>query len=99
IQDQRINMRFWVRGRHVPSAIAVIAVFRQAGSNAVSVAKSVRDLIPTIQAQLPPAVTIMVIHDLSQTIVNSVVDVKTTLYIAFVLVVFVIFVFLGRVRD
>jgi HAE1 family hydrophobic/amphiphilic exporter-1 len=99
IQDQRINMRFWVRGQHVPSAIAVIAVFRQAGSNAVKVATAVRDLIPTIQAQLPPAVTIRVIHDQSLTIVNSVTDVKTTLYIAFILVVLVIFVFLGRVKD
>ncbi len=32
-------------------------------------------------------------------IVNSVVDVQATLYIAFVLVVLVIFVFLGRARD
>jgi HAE1 family hydrophobic/amphiphilic exporter-1 len=99
IADQRINMRFWVRNQHVPSAIAVIAVFRQAGSNAVQVAKSVRDLLPTIQTQLPPSVSIQLIHDLSQTIVNSVNDVKTTLYIAFALVVFVIFIFLGRATD
>ena len=99
IQDQRFNMRFWVRNSHVPSAIAVIAVFRQAGSNAVEVAKSVRDLLPTIQSQLPPSVAIRLIHDQSVTIVNSVTDVKMTLYIAFVLVVLVIFVFLGRVRD
>jgi HAE1 family hydrophobic/amphiphilic exporter-1 len=99
IQDERINMRFWVRDAHVPSAIAVIAVFRQAGSNAVQVAKSVRDLLPTIQAQLPPSVTIRLIHDQSLTIVNSVKDVQTTLYVAFVLVVFVIFIFLGRATD
>jgi HAE1 family hydrophobic/amphiphilic exporter-1 len=99
IQDQRFNMRFWVKEHHVPSAIAVIAVFRQAGSNAVEVAKSVRDLIPTIQAQLPPSVTIRLIHDQSVTIVNSVTDVKMTLYIAFALVVLVIFLFLGRARD
>jgi len=99
IQDERINMRFWVRNAHVPSAIAVIAVFRQAGSNAVQVAKSVRDLLPTIQAQLPPSVSIQLIHDQSLTIVNSVKDVQMTLYIAFALVVFVIFIFLGRATD
>ena len=50
-------------------------MFRQAGSNAVDVAKSVRDLIPTIQAQLPPSVQIQLIHDQSTTIVNSVNDI------------------------
>ena len=99
IQDERINMRFWVRNHHVPSAIAVIAVFRQAGSNAVQVAQAVRDLMPTVQAQLPPSVTILPIHDQSKTIVDSVKDVELTLYIAFGLVVFVIFIFLGRARD
>ena len=98
-QDERINMRFWIRGTHVPSATVVIAVFRQAGSNAVDVARSVRALVPTIQAQLPPTVAIVPIHDQSLTIVNSVNDVKYTLYIAFALVVIVIFVFLGRARD
>ena len=38
-------------------------------------------------------------YDRSQTIVNSVRDVKETLIIAFVLVVFIIFIFLGRATD
>ena len=50
VQDERIDMRFWVRGHHVPTATVVLAVFRQAGSNAVEVAKSVRDLLPSVQA-------------------------------------------------
>src|SRR5262249_16470636 len=47
VQDTRVKMRFWVRGKTVPSAIVVLAVNRQAGSNAVAVAQSVRDLIPS----------------------------------------------------
>ena len=39
------------------------------------------------------------IYDRSQTIVNSVNDVQETLLIAFVLVVIVIFLFLGRATD
>jgi HAE1 family hydrophobic/amphiphilic exporter-1 len=99
VQDERIDMRFWVRGHHVPSATVVLAVFRQAGSNAVEVAKSVRDLLPSVQAQLPSSVAIVPIYDRSQTIVNSTKDVEETLYIAFALVVMVIFLFLGRARD
>jgi HAE1 family hydrophobic/amphiphilic exporter-1 len=65
----------------------------------VEVAKSIRDLLPNVKAQLPSSIAIVSIYDRSQTIVNSVSDVKGTLYIAFVLVVFIIFVFLGRVTD
>ena len=99
VQDERIDMRFWVRGHHVPTATVVLAVFRQAGSNAVEVAKSVRDLLPSVQAQLPGSVAIVPIYDRSKTIVDSTKDVQETLYIAFALVVMVIFLFLGRARD
>ncbi len=99
VQDERIDMRFWVRGHHVPSATAVIAVFRQAGSNAVEVSKEVRGEIPIIRAQIPGSIEIVPIYDRSVTIVNSANDVQTTLAIAFVLVVAVVFLFLGRARD
>ena len=99
VQDERIKMRFWVRGYGEPSATVVVAVNRQAGSNAVAVAKSVKDLLPLISAELPGSVRVTPIYDRSQTIVNSVADVQATLLIAFVLVVAVIFLFLGRVTD
>jgi len=99
LQDERISMRFWYRGHEVPAATVVVAVFRRAGSNAVEVAKSIRDLLPTVRAQLPSSVGIIPIYDRSQGIVNSVKDVQATLIIAFVLVVLVIFFFLGRARD
>src|SRR5438093_2472872 len=99
VQDERINMRFWVRSYPPPSATVVVAVYRQAGANAVQVAQSVRALLPLIGAELPGSVRITPIYDRSRSIVNSVADVQATLLIAFVLVVFVIFVFLGRARD
>ncbi len=99
VQDERIKMRFWVRGYGEPSATVVVAVNRQAGSNAVAVSKSVRDLLPIISAELPGSVRVTPIYDRSQTIVNSVADVQATLLFAFVLVVGVIFVFLGRATD
>ena len=99
LQDERISMRFWYRGHEVPAATVVVAVFRRAGSNAVEVAKSIRDLLPAVQAQLPSSVGIVPIYDRSQGIVNSVKDVQATLFVAFALVVLVIFIFLGRGRD
>lgn len=99
LQDERINMRFWVRGYDVPSATVVVAVNRQAGANAVEVARSVAGLLPLISAELPPSIRVVPIYDRSRTIVNSVEDVRSTLLIAFALVVVVIFIFLGRVTD
>ena len=99
VQDERINMRFWVRGHQVPSAIVVVAVYRRAGSNAVQVAKEVRDAAPSIRATLPSSIDVVPIYDRSETIVNSVKDVQATLLIAFGLVVLVIFLFLGRATD
>ncbi len=99
VEDERINMRFWVRGYSVPSSTVVVAVYRQAGSNAVEVASKVRDELKTIERELPSSVRMILIHDRSKTIVNSVKDVEETLFIAFVLVILVIYVFLGRATD
>ena len=99
VENERNDMRFWVRGRTIPSATVVVAVYRQAGSNAVQVASAVKKLLPEVNASLPGSILITPIYDRSQTIVNSVHDVQETLFIAFILVVIVIFVFLGRATD
>jgi HAE1 family hydrophobic/amphiphilic exporter-1 len=99
VQDERVNMRFWVRGRSVPSATVIVAVNRRAGANAVEVAKSIYQVLPQISTELPGSIFITPIYDRSQSIVHSVTDVQVTLIIAFVLVVIVIFAFLGRVTD
>jgi hydrophobic/amphiphilic exporter-1 (mainly G- bacteria), HAE1 family len=99
LQDERIKVSFWLRDYKIPPAAVILAVFRQAGSNTVEVANSVKKLIPIIRAEIPGSVIILPVHDRSKTIVNSIDDVKQTLFIAFALVVFVIFIFLGRARD
>ena len=52
-----------------------------------------------ISAELPGSIRVTPIYDRSLSIVHSVADVEATLIIAFVLVVIVIFVFLGRATD
>jgi hydrophobic/amphiphilic exporter-1 (mainly G- bacteria), HAE1 family len=99
VQDERVNMRFWVRGREVPAATVVIAVNRRAGANAIEVSKSIHETLPAVRAELPGSIDIMPVYDRAASIVHSVADVQATLIIAFVLVVIVIFAFLGRVTD
>jgi hydrophobic/amphiphilic exporter-1 (mainly G- bacteria), HAE1 family len=99
VQDERTSRFFFARGYNPPGSIVVLAVSRQAGANAVEVANSVKALTPELRAGLPGSITLIPVFDRSQTIVNSVHDVRTTLIIAFVLVVAVIYVFLGRAKD
>jgi len=99
VQDERLSMRFWARGYPVPGATVVLAIYRQAGANAVEVANSIRALLPQVSTELPGSIRITPLYDRSRGIVNSVKDVQETLIIAFVLVVLVIFVFLGRATD
>jgi HAE1 family hydrophobic/amphiphilic exporter-1 len=99
VQDERINMKFWVRGYSVPAATVIVAVNRRAGANAVEVSKGIRGALPLIGAELPGSIRVTPIYDRSLSIVHSVADVETTLVIAFILVVLVIFVFLGRATD
>src|SRR5881296_570105 len=99
VQDERISRFFWMRGFKPARAVVVLAVSRQAGANAVEVANSVKALFPELRASLPGSITLVPVFDRSQSIVNSVADVKFTLVIAFMLVVMVIYVFLGRATD
>src|SRR6185369_11861074 len=99
VQDERVNMRFWARGYDIPSATVIVAVNRRAGANAVEVAKSIREILPQVSSELPGSIRVTPIYDRSQSIVHSVAEVQITLVIAFVLVVIVIFAFLGRATD
>src|SRR6059036_3401405 len=100
VQDERTSRFFWVRGfKAPPGSTVVLAVSRQAGANAVEVANSVKALFPELRASLPGSIKFTPVFDRSQTIVNSADEVKWTLIIAFVLVVLVIYVFLGRATD
>jgi HAE1 family hydrophobic/amphiphilic exporter-1 len=99
VQDERIDMRMWARGYSVPTATVIIAVNRQAGANVVEVAENIRKLMPVINAELPGSIRITPVYDRSLSIVHSVRDVQVTLMIAFLLVVVVIFIFLGRATD
>ena len=99
IADERQARHFFVRGATIPAANVVLAVSRQAGANAVTTARAVRNLLPVFKRELPGSIQLIPVYDRSVTIQNSVNDVKETLIIAFVLVVIVIFAFLGRATD
>ena len=74
-----------------------IGVNRQPGTNMLAIIDAVKAKLPTIRSQLPPSVNMQVTLDRSESIRAAVHDVQTTLIIAALLVVAVIFLFLRTV--
>jgi HAE1 family hydrophobic/amphiphilic exporter-1 len=72
----------------------VLAIQRQPGTNTVEVVDSIKQLLPTFRQQMPPSVDLEILYDRSVSIRASVNDVKFTLFLALVLVILVIFLFL-----
>ncbi|MGI8480475.1 MAG: efflux RND transporter permease subunit [Chthoniobacterales bacterium] len=99
VQDERLSRHFFARGFDPPASVIVMAVSRQAGANAVEVATAIKQLLPQLRLELPGSIRLIPVFDRAQSIVHSVEDVQVTLLIAFILVILVIFVFLGRATD
>ncbi len=72
----------------------VLAIQRQPGTNTVQVANDVKAMVSRLAPQLPPSVQLQTLYDRSETIHQSVNDVKGTLLLTLCLVVMVIFLFL-----
>jgi multidrug efflux pump len=72
----------------------ILNIQRQPGANVIQVADAVKNLLPQVVADMPPALQISILSDRTQTIRASVADVEFELILAVVLVVLVIFLFL-----
>jgi HAE1 family hydrophobic/amphiphilic exporter-1 len=83
----------WFNGKRA----IVLAVQRQPGTNTIAIVDEIRRILPHFEATLPASVHLDILYDRSQTIRASVSDVQTTLVVAAVLVVLVIFLFLRTV--
>jgi HAE1 family hydrophobic/amphiphilic exporter-1 len=73
---------------------AILAVNRQPGSNTVDVVNRIRQLVPSLRRELPPAIQLNIAFDASESIRGSIHDVEFTLVLTIALVVMVIFLFL-----
>ena len=84
----------WFNGQRA----IVLAIQRQPGTNTVAVSQRVKAEVAKFQPSLPPSVELATLYDRSQSIQQSVSDVKFTLFLALCLVVMVIFLFLRNIR-
>lgn len=79
------------------SRAIVLAIQRQPDANTVAVVDMVRQKLPLMRAQIPPAIQMAPLFDRSISIRAAVGDVEETLVIAVCLVIMVIFLFLRKV--
>jgi multidrug efflux pump len=75
----------------------VMAVSRQPAANIIEVCDRIKDLLPLLQASIPPSVHLSIAQDRTTTIRASIHDVEITLLISISLVVLVVFFFLRNV--
>jgi hydrophobic/amphiphilic exporter-1 (mainly G- bacteria), HAE1 family len=75
----------------------ILGVQRQPGANVVQVVDSIKEILPSLRAQIPQSINLDVFFDRTQSIRESAHDVQLTLIGTIVLVVLVIFLFLRNV--
>ena len=76
----------------------MIIVQKKSGANSVEIAQSVRAYIEEIKGNLPTDVELFTIMDTSDNIVSTVHSLRDTIITTFLLVMLVVFLFLGRWR-
>ncbi len=89
------KVRSWLDGDQA----ILLGVFRQPGSNTVETVRRIRALLPEIERQAPPGVTVTVLNDRSEFIRDSIHEVNLTLVLAIFLVVMVILLFLRNLKS
>lgn len=77
---------------------AQIVIQKQTGANTVDVIKGVFEEMKTIEPTLPSDIHIETVIDSSSNIINSINSLKETIIITFLVVMLVVYVFLGRWR-
>jgi HAE1 family hydrophobic/amphiphilic exporter-1 len=92
VENDKIAAWYNAEGRSVRAI--VLAIQRQPGTNTIEVVDSIKAQIPLFRSQLPGAVDLNTLFDRTESIRESVADVKFTLVLTIGLVVMVIFLFL-----
>ncbi|WP_353071332.1 efflux RND transporter permease subunit [Tunturiibacter gelidoferens] len=86
---------FWINGQRS----VILAVRKQPGANTIEVADRVKAAVQTLRDVLPPGVAFGKVADNADIVRGSIAEVNHTLVLTIVLVVLVIFAFLGTLSS
>ncbi|WP_420263836.1 multidrug efflux RND transporter permease subunit [Candidatus Magnetominusculus dajiuhuensis] len=87
---ENINQAAWMN----TTAAVIVNIQRQPGANVIEVVNRIKKLMPQLKSSLPPSINVSILTDRTDTIRQSIKDVQFELFLAVVLVVLVIFLFL-----
>lgn len=88
----------WVE-RDATTPVCFLAVFKQLEYNTVAICDGIFKLVERLRTQLPDSVELIIPFNQATVILQAVADVQMALIVAFILVVLVIFLYLGKVRN
>jgi len=98
VTDDLVDIRYR-SGSTEKSMCVVMAISRISGANTVAVADMISKTLETARRELPKSINFETMHNGAEPIRESIQDVQETVLIALVLVVLVMFMFLGRIRE
>ena len=99
VQDNKKSYQWFTKEVEDGQDFAFLAIYRQLGHNTVSVCAEIDALVEKLGPQLPHGLSYSSPFSLSQWITEAVEDVEFTLLIAFLLVVIVVYLYLGRIKN
>lgn len=97
LQDDKYTLKYFTPDTQAKSV--VLAIQTQPGANTIKVSEAVDKLLPSIQKELPSSLQYHTMFKKADVINESVKDVKLTLFVAFVLVVLIIYFSLGKAMN
>lgn len=98
LQNDKSNFS-WITKTEGAVGVVVLAIFKQPGYNTLEVCQGIESLLDRLKEDLPAAIELTVPFTQSTYIKQSVDEVEYTLLIAFCLVVAVVFIYLGKIRN
>ncbi|HBM16973.1 MAG TPA: hypothetical protein DD381_11605 [Lentisphaeria bacterium] len=98
-ENRNFCMDYYKKGQKPIKNPIMLALTKKSDANTVELSKAVQELLAKATAQMPKDVRVEIVQDSSKTIIRSIADVETTLILAFIFVLIVIYIFLGKIKD
>lgn len=96
-QNDKINVQYLHDNKSQPTIL--LAIQKEPGGNTVAISDAVHELTENLKNELPAAVKLSTFFDHSVSIKAAIHDMTLTLIVAFILVVVVISLYLGKLAD
>jgi HAE1 family hydrophobic/amphiphilic exporter-1 len=98
-QNDKQNYSWLIHGDEQDKEVVFLAIYKQNNYNTVQVCSDLDTMLNKLKVNLPQSLKVDMPYSQKGYIVDAIKDVELTLLIAFLLVVVVIFFYLGKVRN